>query len=427
MLDKQREVCYNKAMTRRNEKVHVVTTEKRYTTKDGTEKTHHTHLLRHTYREGDKVNNRTVANISHLPIEAIDALRDVLNGKTLIPASSAFSITRSLPHGAACAIWEFARKIGLHKLLGPPSEMRNICLSLIISQIIKPQSKASFSSWWEDTTLGVDLNIANIHTDRIYEAMDWLYEKKDKIENELVRTHLEEGSFVLYDLSSSYVEGTHCPLASFGYSRDKKRGRRQIEYGVVATTEGMPLSMEVFPGNTSDPKSFIKAVSKLKDQFHLEKLVMVGDRGMITEARIDTLKSDTDFGWVSALRSVQIKQLVKDEAIQPTLFDEMDMAEITHPDYEAERLVCCRNPLLAEDRRRTRQELLQATEADLEKVAARVERGGLKDPAKIGLAAGRVLNRHKMAKHFDLDIKERSFSFSRREDSAALFQVISQR
>src|SRR5579875_163786 len=324
---------------------------------------------------------------------------------------------RSLPHGDVAAVWGLAHRLGLADLMGPSSRARDVALALVCSQVVEPSSKASYTTWWEDTTLGVDLSIAGVHTDEVYEAMDWLYERKDAIERALVGRHVHDGEIVCYDLSSSYVEGTHNELAAFGRSRDKKRAKRRVEYGIVATTDGLPLAIEVFSGNTSGPKSFVAIVEAMKTRFDLHRVVFVGDRGMITKARIDALKEQGGYGWVTALRAPEVKALVKDGAVQPSLLGTQGLCEITHPDYPGERLVACKNPFLAEERAQKREALLQATEADLEKVRTSVATGRLRDPAKIALRAGRVLNRHKVAKHFALEVKEGSFSFSRKQEA----------
>ena len=392
--------------------MHVVTTRRTY--KD---RLYETHLLRRTFREDGKVKNETLANLSHLPPEAVEAVRRVLRGERLVADTDAFAIERSLRHGDAAAVLGMARRLGFAELLGPPSPVRDAALGLICAQVLEPASKAAYTSWFSDTTLGVDLGLVGLHTDAAYEAMDFLLEHKDRIESALVRRHLSEGSFVCYDLSSSFVEGSHNELAAFGYSRDAKRGKRQIEYGVVATTEGLPVAIEVFPGNTADPKSFVEVVDATKSRFGLSHVVFVGDRGMITSARIAALREAGGFGWVTALRSPEIKALVADGAIQPSLFDEVNLCEIAHPDYAGERLVACKNPFLAAERARKRDALLAGTEADLEQVAAAVSAGRLRDPGKIGLRAGRVLHRHKMAKHFEIEIGEGRFSYSRKTEA----------
>ena len=394
--------------------MHVATTRRRHGDREYT-----TTLLRQSYREDGKVRHRTLANLSHLPQETVELVRASLKGTSFVPAGEALVTLRSLPHGDVAAVWGLAEKLGFKELLGPPCRERDVALALICSQVVEPSSKAAYATWWHDRTLGVDLAIAGAHSDEAYEAMDWLFARKEQIEQALVGRHLKDGAVVCYDLCSSWVEGRHNELAAFGHSRDGRRGKRQIEYGVVATTEGLPCAIEVFPGNTSDPKSFETIVEVVRDRFGLERVCFVGDRGMITSARVEALRGKGGVDWVTALRATEIKALVASGTIQPTLFDEVNLCEICHPDYEAERLVACRNPFLAQERARKRDDLLKATEANLEKVKASVEAGALRDPGKIGLRAGRVVNRHKMAKHFSLEIAEGHFAFSRKEEAIA--------
>jgi len=392
--------------------MHVATTTRRHG-----DRVYTTTLVRQSYREGGKVRHRTLANLSHLPEETVALVKASLAGTAFLPQGEALVTVRSLPHGDVAAVWGLAGKLGFKALLGPPCRARDVALALICSQVVEPTSKASYPTWWQDRTLGIDLSIAGVHTDEVYEAMDWLSSRKEAIEQALVARYLGDGSLVCYDLSSSWVEGRHNELAAFGHSRDAKRSKRQINYGVVATPEGLPCAIEVFAGNTSDPKSFEAIVEVVNTRFRLQRVCFVGDRGMITSARIEALKAHGGMEWVTALRAPEIKRLLSDGVVQPSLFDEVNLAEITHPDYEGERLVACRNPFLAEERARKRDELLAATEARLAKLKAQVEAGRLRDPGKIGLRAGRVVNRHKMAKHFNLEIAERSFSFSRKEEA----------
>ncbi len=394
--------------------MHVATTKRRHG-----DRVYTTTLLRQSYREDGKVRHRTLANLSHLPEETLELVRASLAGTAFVPEGSAITTVRSLPHGDVAAVWGLADKLGLKDLLGPPCRSRDVALALICSQVVEPSSKAAYPTWWEDRSLGVDLGIAGVDSDEAYEAMDWLLSRKAQIEKALVARHLSDGSLVCYDLSSSFVEGRHNELAAFGHSRDGKRGKRQIEYGVVATTKGLPCAIEVFPGNTSDPKSFQTIVEVVQTRFKLQRVCFVGDRGMITSARIDALRAKGGLDWVTALRATEIKALLTDGAVQPSLFDAVDLVEISHPDYEGERLVACRNPFLAAERARKRTELLAATEANLQKVKASVDSGRLRDPGKIGLRAGRVVNRHKMAKHFEIEIAEGRFSFSARKEAIA--------
>jgi hypothetical protein len=290
-----------------------------------------------------------------------------------------------------------------------------LALSLVIARALRPSSKLATTRWWADTTLGTDLVPGGTSVDEVYAAMDWLFARQGTIEASLARRHLSEGSMVLYDLSSSWMEGTHCPLALRGYSRDHKSGKAQIEYGLLTDAEGRPVSVEVFPGNTADPTAFISAVEAVRTRFFLKEVVMVGDRGMITSARIDALRSLGGISWITCLRAPAIRALAEQGALQLTLFDETNLAEITHPDYPGERLVACRNPALAKERARKRTELLDATEAELATIASSVRSGRLKGADKIGIRVGRYVNRYKMAKHFEIVIGDDSLSFSRRQ------------
>jgi transposase len=374
-----------------------------------------THLLRRTFRENGAVRNETLANLSHLPAPAIEAVKRSLHGEVLVGADDAIVITRSLFHGPSAAVVEVAKSSRLLEMLGPPSRQRDVVLGLLCAQVCEPSSKLAYTTWFSDTTLGADLGLVSVSTDECYEAMDWLMEKKDGIEKALVDRHLGDGSLVCYDLSSSYVEGTHNELAAFGHNRDDKHGKRQVEYGVIATTEGLPCAIEVFAGNTSDPASFCVAVDALKGRFGLSHVVLVGDRGMITSARIEALKEIGGLDWVSALRAPQIKALASDDGpLQLSLFDQVNLVEITHPDYPGERLVVCRNPALAAERTRKRQALLEATEAELDKMVRAVFEGRLVEPAKIGVRVGRVINRFKMAKHIEVAIGEGSLAYARK-------------
>lgn len=393
--------------------MHVATTTRRY--KDTT---YRTHLLRRSVREGAKVRKETLANLSHLPEEAIAAIRRVLAGESLIGVGEAFSIRRSRPHGHVAAVWAQAKALGLPALLGPACDERDVALALIIARVCRPGSKLATTRWWTDTTLAGDLGVEQVGTDGVYAAMDWLVERQGPIEEQLAGRHLTAGGLVLYDLSGSYVEGRHNELAAIGYSRDGKRGKAQITYGLITDVEGRAVAVEVFAGNTGDPTSFSAAVAKVRDRFGLSQVVMVGDRGMITQTRIDDLRELPGAGWITALRAPAIKKLAGQGAIQLSLFDQTDLAEITCPDYPGERLICCRNPALADERARKRRELLAATEVELDKITAAVAAGRLRDAGKIGVRVGKVLNRFKMAKHYQLTIDEATFSYLR--DHAAI-------
>jgi Transposase DDE domain len=398
--------------------VHVTTQRRHYTGKDGLERVYETHLLRRSWREGGKVRNETVANLSKLPAETNELIRASLAGERFIPAGRQAQVARSLPHGHAAAVHAVARKLGLPGLLGPPCPERNLAYALVISRVLRPASKLSTISWWDDVTLGADLGVAEASTDDVYAAMDWLVSRQGDIEKQLARRHLREGGIAMFDLSSSWVEGSSCELAAYGYSRDGKRGKAQIEYGLLTDPDGRPVAVRVFAGNTADPKTFPEAVDAVRGTFGLRQMIMVGDRGMITSARIKDLREVEGMAWITCLRGPAIRKLMGDRGpLQLSLFDEQDLAEISSPDYPGERLIACRNPVLAAERARKREDLLTATEQDLGTIAAQVTAGRLKDPGKIGLRAGRVLNKRKMAKHIILDIAEGRLSWQRDQDS----------
>ena len=381
--------------------------------------------LRRTYRDGPAVRNETVANLSMLPPKAVDAIEATLKGQTLVPAGSEFTIVRSLPHGHVAAVAAMARQLGLPALLGPAGRRRDIALALVISRVIRPGSKLSTLAWWSDTTLGVDLGVADASTDEIYAAMDWLAGRQDAIERKLAAQHLapevNPARMALFDLTSAWVTGRCCALAARGYSRDGKKGCEQIEYGVLTDPAGRPVAVRVFPGNTADPDAFTEIVTVIRDPLGIARLVLVGDRGMITSARIDALRklndnpdSATDFGWITALRAPAIATLAADDGpLQMSLFDTQDLAEISHPDYPGERLIACRNPALAAERARKRSELLAATDKLLAGVADRVTRGTLAGAGKIGIAVGKAIGKYKMGKHFHITITDTAFTHHR--------------
>ena len=398
--------------------VHVTTQRRHYSGKDGRERIYETHLLRRSWREGGKVRNETVANLSKLPAETIELIRASLAGERFIPAGQQARVARSLPHGHAAAVCAMARKLGFPELLGPPGPERDLAYTLIVSRVLRPASKLSTISWWQDVTLGPDLGVAGASTDDVYAAMDWLRDRQDDIEKQLAARHLDEGGIAMFDLSSSWVEGSCCELAAFGHSRDGKRGKKQIEYGLLTDKDGRPVAVRVFAGNTGDPKTFPAAVDTIRGTFALDKMIMVGDRGMITSARIRALRELEGMAWITCLRGPAIKKLMADDGpLQLSLFDEQDLAEMTSPDYPGERLIACRNPVLAGERARKREDLLRATEDDLGKIAARVTAGRIKDPDKICLQAGKIINKRKVAKHFDLDIAEGSITWRRNQAS----------
>ncbi|MGH3801982.1 MAG: IS1634 family transposase, partial [Pseudonocardiaceae bacterium] len=391
-----------------------------YVDKAGRTRDYESAYLRRSYREGGKVRNETVANLSALPSQVIDWIDAGLKGVQLVPAEAAATVTRSLPHGHVAAVWVQARALGFPALLGPAGRDRDLAAALIVSRVVKPGSKLSTLSAWADTTLGVDLGVAGASTDEVYAAMDWLTDRQDHIEATLAARHLapagNPAGMALFDLSSSWVEGSHCPLAARGYSRDGKKGKAQIEYGLLTDPQGRPVAVRVFPGNTADPTAFVEAVDVVRQRFGLAELVMVGDRGMITSARIEALKDLGGTGWLTALRAPQIAKLAADDGpLQLSLFDQQDLAEISHPDYPGERLIACRNPLLATERARKRGELLTATETALAPIVAAVTQGRLHGADQIGLRAGKVINKYKMAKHLDLTITDTTLTVTRRQ------------
>jgi hypothetical protein len=399
-----------------------------YVDKQGRARDYSSAYLRRTYREAGTVKNETVANISALPGHVIDLIDAGLKGQQLVPAGQAVTITGSLPHGHVAAVHAMAKKLGLPALLGPPGRHRDLILALIISRVVKPASKLATLDWWADVTLGADLGVAQASTDDVYAAMDWLAGRQDAIEAELARRHLgpepNPARMALFDLSSSWLEGTHCPLAARGYSRDGKKGRLQIEYGLLTDPAGRPVAVRVLPGNTGDPVAFTQIVDVVRNKFGLAKMVMVGDRGMITSARIAALNQQEDgtarpdpYGWITALRAPAIKKLLADDGpLRLSLFDEQDLAEITSDDYPGERLVACRNPALAADRARKREDLLAATEKLLAPLIARVQAGRLTGAAAIGVEAGKVISKYKTAKHFEVTITDDSLTVTRRQD-----------
>jgi hypothetical protein len=379
-------------------------------------------LLRESYRAGGKVCKRTLCNLSDWPGAHVEGLRGVLKGGTVIPADrDAFTVTRSLPHGHVAAALGTSRKIGLDRLLGPDgNRCRDLVLALLVGRVLTPVSKlAAARTLSPDTassSLGQALGLGAVADDELYAALDWLLARQAAIETTLAKRHLQNGTLVLYDVSSSYMEGRCCPLAQRGYSRDGKKGSLQIVYGLLCAPDGCPVAIEVFEGNTADPMTLAPQIDKLKQRFGLDHIVLVGDRGMITEARISADIRSAGLDWITALRGPAIKDLLNNGAIQLTLFDTRDMAAITSPDYPGERLVVCRNPDLAAERARKREVLLTATEKDLVAIKARVERkrNPLRGTAEIALAVGAVFNAHKMRKHFDLTITDDAFSFARK-------------
>ena len=379
-------------------------------------------LLRESYRENGKVRKRTLCNLSDWPTSHIEGLRGVLKGGTVIsPDREAFTVTRSLPHGHVALALGIARNIGLDRILGPEgNRCRDLVLAMIAARITDPGSKLATARVLSPDTaassLGTILGLGDVEEKELYAALDWLLERQPAIETALAKRHLKNGTLVLYDVSSSYMEGTHCSLAHRGYSRDGRKGTLQIVYGLLCAPDGCPVAIEVFDGNTGDPKTLASQVEKLKRRFGLDHVVLVGDRGMVTQARLDEDVKTAGLDWITALRAPAIQELVKGGALQLSLFDDRDMASITSPDFPDERLIVCRNADLAAKRAHKRQELLAATERDLARIQAAVarKRNPLRGTADIALAAGAVIEKHKMRKHFDLAFTDTSFSFERK-------------
>jgi Transposase DDE domain len=383
-------------------------------------------LLRESYREAGKVKNRTLANLSAWPEAKVDALSRVLKGQPPPAADldGAFEITRSLPHGHVAAVLGTARRLGLDELIDPaPSRHRDLVMAMAVAQVIDPGSKLAIARGLRDATaassLGGILGLGSCDEDDLYEAMDYLQARQEQIENALAARHLAGGTLVLYDVSSAAFEGRTCPLGAIGHPKDGVRGRLQIVYGLLTSPGGIPVAIEVFAGNTGDPKTVASQVTKVKDRFGITKVVLVGDRGMLTAARLREDVAPQDLDWITALRAPQVKKLVRDGALQLTLFDVQDLAEITSPDFPGERLVACMNPFLAAERARKRESLLAATEADLDKIAAACARARrpLRGQDTIAVRVDRVLNRRKVGKHFTTDIGEDRFSYARNQDS----------
>jgi Transposase DDE domain len=384
-------------------------------------------LLRESYRDGAKIKKRTIANLSDWPSELVEGLRTLLKGGTAAPADQqSIIVRRALPHGHVAAVLGTLRDIGLDRILGPAgNRTHDLVIAMIVARLIAPASKLATARMLDPATaassLGDVLGLGAVDEDELYAAIDWLGERQQAIEKALARKHLRDGTLVLYDVSSSYLEGRCCELAKLGYSRDGKKGKLQIVYGLLCAPDGCPVAIEVFEGNTADPRTLATQIDKVKSRFALKHVVLVGDRGMITQARLDAEIAPAGLDWITALRAPAIRALAEGGALQMSLFDERDMAAITSPDYPGERLIVCRNPDLARERTRKRLDLLAATEHDLAAIAAAVGRvrKPLRGEAKIALKVGAVVNRHKMAKHFELVIGEASFAFHRNADAIA--------
>ena len=376
------------------------------------------HLLRRSFREGGKVKKETLANLSHLPVEAIELIRGVLRGERYLAASEAFRIERSLPAGHVEAALAIARRLQLARLLDrSPSRERQLALTLIVARVLAPASKLATARSLHQSTLAAELAVEGADEDELYRAMDWLIERQQRIERALARRHLEQGALVLYDVSSSYFEGRTCPLAQLGYSREGKRGTPQIVYGLLCDRSGCPVAVEVFEGSLHDDKTLPAQLEKLKQRFGVQSVIVVSDRGVVTRANLERLRATDGAAWITALKAPQVKRLVSDGHLQLSLFDQQNLAEIAAEElYPGERLIVCRNPLVAEERARKREDLLRATERALAELAGRVEQGTLAGEAAIGLAVGAVWNRWRVRKHFEVAITDTSLDFQRKHE-----------
>jgi hypothetical protein len=377
-------------------------------------------LLRESYREGSKVGKRTLANLSSLSDAQIQAIRAALRGETLQPVAQGLEITASRSHGHVQAVELTLQRLGLATLLAAkPSRERELVLAMVAARIVAPHTKLATTRWWHTTTLAEDFGVVDASEDDLYAAMDWLLARQGAIQNKLAARHLSAGSLVLYDLSSSYFEGSCCPLARLGYSRDGRRGLLQVNYGLLTDARGCPVAVSVHEGNVADSQTLLPEVQRLREVFGIEQFVMVGDRGMISTKAIDELRDSDGITWITALKSVSIRALVEQGQLQLDLFDERNLLELSSPDYPGERLVACRNPELAKLRTHKREALLAATEAGLGKIKARVDAGKLAGRDEIGLRVGKVINQYKVAKHFELAIGDKSFTFVRKLDAIA--------
>jgi hypothetical protein len=398
-------------MSKEQPAMHVATIKRRHG-----EREYVSQLVRRSVREGKRVRHVTVANVSKLPPAAIEALRRALAGETLVSPGEAFRVERSLPHGHVQATLLMAGKLGLARLLDrEPSLERARALAMIVQRVLKPGSKLDCTRALAQSSLAEALGVEGVDADELYAAMDWLSPRQGRIEAALARRHLKDGSLVLYDVSSSYFEGRSCPLAARGYSRDGRRGSLQIIYGLLLEPQGRPVAIEVFLGSLHDDQTLLAQVTKLRQRFGLATLVLVVDRGMVSKANLEALAAREGVAWISALKAPQLRKLVRDGDLQLSLFDEANLAEIASEAYPGERLVVCRNPLVAAERTRKRHELLAATEALLAPIKHRVEAGSLAGADKIGLAAGALVNKRKVKKHFELEITDDSFRYTRRQ------------
>jgi transposase len=405
-------------MKRNGGAAHVATTRRRYKGK-----VYEAHLVRQSYREDGKVKHRTLANLSKLPIRVIELVKAALKGEAVGPIDEAFEIQRNRPHGHVAAVLNTLLDLGLDRVIATAkSRMRALVLAMIVARIIDPRPKLATARSLQSEnlhhSLAECLDVENADEDELYEAMDWLIKKQKSIEKKLAKRHLQEGTLVLYDVTSTYFEGRKCPLAKRGYSRDGKKNKLQIVIGLLTDIRGCPIAIEVFDGNTADPATVACQVQKVRQRFNLKNVVIVGDRGMLTSARLREDVAPEGLGWITSMRADQIRKLAEGEAIQMSLFDETDLVEIEHPDYPGERLVVCRNPALAAERKRKREELLCSSEKQLEKIRVAVKRLNrpLRGEAEIGIRLGRVMDRYKVAKHFRFEIGDEHFSYERKDE-----------
>jgi hypothetical protein len=381
-------------------------------------------LLRESYREGGRVRNRTLANLSHWPAAKIEALRALLRGRpgaASAPAlAQSFEIIASRAHGQVQAVALALQRLGLASLIAAkPCRERELVLAMVAARIVAPHTKLATTRWWHSTTLAEDFGVTEANEDDLYAAMDWLLARQDTIQKKLAARHLGEGGLVLYDLSSSYFEGSTCPLAKLGYSRDGRKGLLQVNYGLLTDARGCPVAVSVHEGNVADSKTVMPQIKRLREDFGIEQLVMVGDRGMISKKVIAELRETEGIAWITALKSGSIRALVEHGHLQLGLFDERNLVELSSPDYPGERLVACRNPELAQLRAHKREDLLTATERSLDSIKARVEAGKLAGQDNIGVRVGKVVNQYKVAKHFALAIGENTFTFARKHQGIA--------
>ena len=384
------------------------------------DRVYRTHLLRRSYREGGTVKNETLGNLSHLPDALVDIIRRSLQGETFVPLGQAFEISRSRAQGHVHAVATAMQRLGFASLIAAkPCRERDLVMAMVASRIVAPQTKLATTREWHSTTLAEDFAVEDANEDDLYAAMDWLLAHQGRIEKKLAARHLSEGGLVLYDLSSSYVEGTTCPLAKLGYNRDGKRGLLQVNYGLLTDGRGCPVAVSVHGGNTSDSKTFLPEVQRLRTEFGIKRVVMVGDRGMVSQQAVDAMRASDGVDWITALKSVSIRALIEQGHLQPDLFDERNLFEFCAPDYPGERLVAFRNAALAALRAHKREALLCATEKNLVKIKMRVDAARLSGQDAIGVCVGKVINQYKVAKHFELVIDEAAFSFQRKPESIA--------